>query len=394
MPAGGRSISAASPSLDDAAYDALEPVQWPVPAGGTLSGTARVFADGRFATANGRARFVPTPPRPPAEMPVPERPLVLNTGRVRDHWHTMTRTAKSPRLSRHTAEPFVEIAPEDARSRGIRPATLVRVRSRHGSVLARALVTDGQRPGAVFAPMHWTDVFASNAIIDQLVGPATDPISGQPGLKHTTVEIEAADAAWYGFAMTRHRPVGIPCEYWAVACTRSGFRLELAGLAPLADPAAFATVLLGVDQNRLLSYRDTASARHRFALLGPQGVEGLLFLSPEPVAVARDWIADEFDRGAAGDTSTARLLAGRPGADRPDDGAIVCACNAVGIKRIAAAVAAGATTVGAVGAATSAGTNCGSCRAEIGRVIAQATLRQSKDEPHHVDSVPALSETG
>jgi assimilatory nitrate reductase catalytic subunit len=327
-------------------------------------------------------------------MPVPERPLVLNTGRVRDHWHTMTRTAKSPRLSRHTAEPFVEIALQDARARGIQLATLVRVRSRRGSMLLRALITDSQRPGAAFAPMHWADVFASNAAVDRLVGPETDPVSGQPGLKHTSVEIEAADAAWYGFAMTRHRPTSIPCDYWALACTRSGFRLELAGLAPLADPAAFAAPLLCADPSRLLSYRDTASARHRFAVLGPDGVEGLLFLSPEPVAVARDWIADEFDRGAAGDTSTARLLAGRPGADRPDDGSIVCACNAVGIKRIAAAIAAGALTIEAVGRATAAGTNCGSCRAEIGRAIAQAAMRQPKDEPHHVNTVPALSETG
>ena len=379
--------------LDDAGYDALEPIQWPVPSGSARTGTARLFADGRFATANGRARFVPTP-RPPAEIPMPERPLVLNTGRVRDHWHTMTRTGKSPRLSRHFAEPFVEVAPEDARARGIRPATLVRVRSQRGSMLVRALVTDRQRLGAVFAPMHWTGPFASIASVDLLVGPATDPVSGQPGLKHTSVQIEAAEAAWYGFAVTRSRLGNVPCDYWARARTRSGFRLELVGLTPLADPAAFAATLLRTDQNRLLSYRDTASARHRFAALGSERVEGLLFLSPEPVAVARDWIADEFDLGALGETSTARLLAGRPGADRPDDGAIVCACNAVGVRRIAAAITAGALTIEAVGGATAAGTSCGSCRAEIGRAIAHAAMRQSKDEPHRDHTVSALSETG
>ena len=267
----------------------------------TPSGTAALSSPtGASPRRTRRARFVAVAARAPRAMPMPELPArPQHRPRARPVAHDDAHRRNRRACRRHIAEPFVEIHPTDARSPGIRPATDSFACARAtGSVLARALVTDGQRPGAVFVPMHWTDVFASNAIIDQLVGPATDPISGQPGLKHTTVEIEAADAAWYGFAMTRHRPVGIPCEYWAVACTRAGFRLELAGLAPLADPAAFATVLLGVDQNRLLSYRDTASARHRFALLGPQGVEGLLFLSPEPVAVARDWIADEFDRAS------------------------------------------------------------------------------------------------
>jgi assimilatory nitrate reductase catalytic subunit len=354
--------------LDEASYDALKPVQWPVPTA-TTDGTPRLFGDGCFATADGRARFVPTPPRLRAEMPRPCRRLVLNTGRVRDHWHTMTRTGKSQRLSRHIAEPFVEIAPDDAHQRGIAAASLVRVRSPRGSILARALVTNAQRAGSVFTPMHWTGSHASNAVVDRLVGPSTDPVSGQPGLKCTAVEIEPAGAAWYGFAVIRTCPGYIPCDYWVIARTRCGLRIELAGLAPLSDPASFAARLLSANRSSLLSYRDTVFERHRFAALAANGVEGLLFLSPEPVGVARDWVADEFDAINGSHASVARLLAGRP-AHCLDDGAILCACNAVGIKRIAAAIAAGATTITAVGTATSAGLNCGSCRPEIERVLA------------------------
>jgi assimilatory nitrate reductase catalytic subunit len=357
--------------LDKDGYDALQPLQWPVPADGPSAGTERVFADGRFATPDGRARFVPTRPRTAAKPPQRAYPLVLNTGRVRDHWHTMTRTAKSPRLSRHIAEPFVEIGPEDARARGIAPATLVRVISRRGSVLARALVTDVQRPGIVFGPMHWSDALASNATVGKLVAPVTDPVSGQPALKHAMVQVESAGAVWYGFALTRARPCRLPCDYWALASTRSGFRIELAGLVPLTDPASFAATLFGADRGCFLSYRDTASARHRFAVVAPENLEALLFLSPEPVAVARDWIADEFDGSAGSPASAARLLAGRPGASHLDEGAIVCVCNAIGIKRISAAIAGGATTVEAVGAATSAGLNCGSCRLDIRRILSQ-----------------------
>ena len=88
-------------ALDQEAYDALEPVQWPVPEG-RPQGTARLFADGRFATPDGRARFVPVRHRPPAHRPDRDRPMLLNTGRLRDQWHTMTRTGRS-RACRQTA---------------------------------------------------------------------------------------------------------------------------------------------------------------------------------------------------------------------------------------------------------------------------------------------------
>src|SRR5215471_13127970 len=112
--------------LTDAEYDALEPFQWPRPTGGVpqwrLSGEvpqSRPFADGRFFTRSGKAQLVATVPRAPAERATPEHPLVLNTGRIRDQWHTMTRTGRSPRLMGHTPEPFVLVHPLDAARFGL-----------------------------------------------------------------------------------------------------------------------------------------------------------------------------------------------------------------------------------------------------------------------------------
>jgi assimilatory nitrate reductase catalytic subunit len=357
--------------LDRAGYDRLAPVQWPRPRDDSVD-ARRVFSDGVFATPDGRARFVVTRLRRPAEPVAASLPLVLNTGRVRDHWHTLTRTGKSPRLSSHIAEPFVEIAPGDAEKRGILPATLVRVASARGTVLLRARITETQRPGSVFVPMHWTDQYASAARIDALVGPATDPVSGQPGLKHTPVEIAPAGAAWYGFAVLKRSPQRIASDYWVLAKARGGIRLELAGLSALADPAMFARDLFGANEARrpeLLSYHDAATNQHRFALLSDAGFEGALYLAPEPVAVARTWLAAMLTEAPADAQAGLRLLAGRPGADRPDDGALVCSCHDVGANRIAAAIAAGADTIDAVGFATRAGTNCGSCRSEIKRML-------------------------
>ncbi|TIU02904.1 MAG: nitrate reductase, partial [Mesorhizobium sp.] len=136
----------------------------------------------------------------------PDYPLILNTGRIRDHWHTMTRTGKSQRLSQHMAEPFAEIHPLDAQHFAIGDANIVRVSTGHGEVLVRALVTARQRPGSVFVPMHWTDQFSARARVDALVAPITDAISGQPASKNIAARVERFAAAAFGFAVLAERP--------------------------------------------------------------------------------------------------------------------------------------------------------------------------------------------
>ncbi|MEL6873150.1 MAG: molybdopterin-dependent oxidoreductase, partial [Pseudomonadota bacterium] len=149
--------------LSRAAYDALTPSQWPLrerdAAADNDTGDhaqKRFFADGGFFTADGLGRFVPTAYRAPASAASPERPFVLNTGRVRDQWHTMTRTAKTPRLTAHISEPFVELHPADAKQLGMNAADLVQVESAHGQLIARAVPTTRIARGSVFVPMHWT----------------------------------------------------------------------------------------------------------------------------------------------------------------------------------------------------------------------------------------------
>lgn len=354
--------------IGTAGYDAMAPEQWPVRRG-TRRGTERLFADGVFATPDGRARFVATPPGPPCP-PQGRFPLVLNTGRIRDHWHTMTRTGGSARLSAHIGEPFADIAPSDAEAAGIGPATLVRVTSFSGEALLRAHVTDAQRPGSIFVPMHWTDQFASRARVDALVAAAVDPVSGQPGLKQGRVAIAPARMAWYGFAVAIRQPALIGADYWALAKAARGVRIELAGLEPPADPTGFAERLLGgQDTGELVAFCDRPKGQHRFALFSPSGLAGALFVARQPVAASRSWLA-----GLLGDsTVTARqVLAGRPGPDQLEEGATVCSCHEVGAIRIAGAIAAGAATVEAIGAATRAGTNCGSCRSDLKRMLAAA----------------------
>jgi assimilatory nitrate reductase catalytic subunit len=351
--------------LVQADYATMEPVQWPV----RLAGTERLFGDGRFFTPDRRAQFVAITPPPPLR-PAPGM-FILNTGRVRDHWHTMTRTGKTARLSSHMAEPFAEIHPDDASRLGIHRASLVRLENQHGTALVRALITDRQQRGTVFVPMHWTDQFAANSRVDALVSPKRDPQSGQPALKMSQVSVEPAGARFYGFAVSRLRPWLTGPDYWAIAEAAGGLRTELAWLDPPADWDEWVRGAFKVAPDAtMLSVRDARSGRLNFALFEAGQLVFAVFLSPEPVLVSRQWAAGLLSRPLESVAHRSDVLAGRPGADMPDSGAIICACFSVGINSIVEAVTKrGCHSVEAIGAALKAGTNCGSCRAEIRGII-------------------------
>jgi assimilatory nitrate reductase catalytic subunit len=361
--------------LPDEAYRTMRPVQWPVPRASRSRAArpgGRFFGDGRFFTPDRRARFVPTPAAPPAPVD-PAYPLTLNTGRIRDQWHTMTRTGRSARLSAHLAEPFVEIHPDDAKEAGIAAARLVEVETPHGRLVARALVTESQRRGAVFVPIHWTGQQASLARVDALVTAATDPVSGQPALKSARARIRPYAASWYSFAVLAERPDPVPADYWAIATAIGGWRVEMAGLAPPPDWAAWAAGLLRSGEgSEILSYLDTAAGHHRFVAFAGERLIGAVFVAPEPVQVARTFAADGLSALHPSLAERLQFLAGRPGGDRPDPGPIVCSCFSVGANDIVRAIVNdNCRTVEAVGSALRAGTNCGSCRSEIQKMLRQ-----------------------
>jgi assimilatory nitrate reductase catalytic subunit len=358
--------------LTQDAYDALEPVQWPRLGAGNAARPSRFFAAGGFFTPDRRARFVPTLVRTGMPVGVADT-LVLNTGRIRDQWHTMTRTAKTPRLMAHIAEPFVEIHPTDATRLGLAPAHMARLTSVHGSMLARVIVTDRQRAGSVFVPMHWTDQYARGARVDALVGGLLDPVSGQPALKQAPVTVEAFAAGFYAVAVARARPSGLAFDYWAAAPIKGGWSVEIADARGLEDLSPLVRALFEPGDDgavEIVSYHDQIAGQSRLAVFASDHLLGLLYSAAEPVAVSRAWLASQLASDRIAPTDRLRLLAGRAGAGGRDPGPTVCACFEVGRNDITAAIGQrGCSTVAAVGEATNAGTNCGSCRAEIGRLI-------------------------
>ncbi|MEM9271286.1 MAG: molybdopterin dinucleotide binding domain-containing protein, partial [Pseudomonadota bacterium] len=328
-------------------------------------GRERFFADGQFFTPSGKGRLQAVTYRPPATKTAPRFPFRLNTGRVRDQWHTMTRTAKSPRLSAHLAEPYLEIHPQDARDLGLTPAMLVRVTAPSGQqVVLRALITDAVRPGEVFAPMHWTGETAPCARIDQVVAAATDPISGQPESKASVVALASFTAQWYGFVVSA-QPLSPEAAYWARMRTSAGWRAELADTKTPADWEHYFRQLTGLTEAPLQTVSDPARTHQRLAAYDGDRLVAALFVAPEPMALTRDYLA-----GLPGTQVDGDVLSGLAPMGRADPGPVICSCFGVGLNTIIEAIESKAlVSVEAIGEALQAGTNCGSCRSELALLI-------------------------
>ena len=365
-------------SLTDAAYERLRPVQWPVRADGT--GTARLFADGAFATPDGRARLNPARPAGAARAVTPGFPFALNTGRVRDHWHTLTRTGLAPELCRHAPEPVVEIHPHDAAPLNIVDGRLVRIITASGEAVAPARLTDAQRRGEVFLPMHWTAQFAPAGRANLLVAADLDPVSGQPEFKHSPARIGLYRETWRGFLIARTpqtAPEGLDLIWRRIP--KDGCHLhEFAGRGDEAERALVARRFATMPKDGGLSMEDAGGAVRR-ALFDGGRLDRVLCISPAGGRLPpRDWLVERFADAVVDPALRAALLVGRS-AGTVDRGPLVCACRNVGLRAIEAAIDAGARDLDSLCAATGAGVNCGSCRPHL-----KSTLRQrpAKETQH------------
>jgi len=300
-------------------YAVLErdgPQQWPYPEG-AKGGRTRLYTDGVFPTPSGRARFVATEYQPPAEEPDAEFPLRLNTGRLRDQWHSMTRTGLVPRLFSHSSEAEISLSHFDCKKNNLSNRSLVRVASRRGSSIMKVRVSDDMRPGDAFIAMHWGGRFTGGVGTNALTVPAIDPYSKQPELKHAAVRIESFVARWRGV--------------FAAPATPERQRVATASLARF----------------------DYAS----------------LSLADGPEILLRLELASAGEPDLAALTALEKAFGQPPETDIEALEPAVCACFKVSEAEIRSAVAAGAT-LAALQKDLKCGTNCGSCVPELRRLAA------------------------
>ena len=352
--------------LRDADYESLSPQVW----GSTCESGNRFFGNGGFYTANQKANMVPTPYRHPADQPTEDRPFQLITGRVRDQWHTMTRTAKAPRLLTHVGGPTLTMHAADFKANGLADGQIARVSTDHGTVHLPVESSTRLREGTVFANIHWNDQYASQACIDTLVPANLDPISGQPEFKAVPVTVEPIKNSCFGYFLSTEKPNLDDLFYWSANRTDAGWQVDFAlTFFPndFSDWLASTFSRLQGDDIEAFEYVDSSRGDARCIRTRGDQVLEIAFISSSPVSVSRDWlrglIAEEFD-------DTFGVLAGTPAESNKDKGTIVCACESVGEKEVISALSeTGCATVHDLGKTLRAGTNCGSCRPELSRLV-------------------------
>ncbi|MDP3522883.1 MAG: molybdopterin-dependent oxidoreductase [Hydrogenophaga sp.] len=392
-------------------YALLEaaPAQWPLPEG-TTQGAVRLYDNGVYPTADGRARFAALPHRPLAEPRESRYPFSLTTGRLRDQWHGMTRTGTLGRLFGHVAEPAVQLNPQDMDRRGLKDGDLVHVTSKRGSIVLPAQGDAGIGMSQAFIAMHWGPEYLSGrssvgealAGVNALTTSAYCPSSKQPELKHAAVKVLKAELPWtllavawlpedqalstlaalrqlmpaFEFASCVPFSNRVPLEA-ARGRERTGVLLRAAAHdAP--DGALIDQIeqLLGLATADALRYNDRRLGQRRSARLVREGETTTL----QAVVLAGDsraeaWILpvlqDELPAGGYG-----RLLL-MPGAKAPvavaPKGRQVCTCFNVTepaiTEQLKRSEGSEDQRLASLQGALKCGTNCGSCVPELRRLV-------------------------
>ncbi|RFB79861.1 nitrate reductase [Methylovirgula sp. 4M-Z18] len=351
----------------DEDYATLAPVQWPVP-DESAQGEPRLFAEGGFAHADGKARFVALAQPYLAARTSEAYPFLLNTGRVRDQWHTMTRTGLSTTLAGHIPAPFLDLHPEDAAKLEVADGEFVHVESAHGQAEIRVSVTDAQPRGTAFAPIHWTDATAGRARIGSLVHGFVDPISGQPESKAVPVAIRRVTIAAEGFIVAREH---LRLPGWLSHARMSVPGGEAITFASSETPAVLHTYLsnwLKLGASPLMQHNEVVDL-HRAASVVDGHLQVLLSVGPKRDEAVLNWAISLLARGQLSPEIRRYILAERAPDAGKSMGRRICACFGVHQEEIEESARKGCSDVEKIGVALKAGTNCGSCRPEIKKIL-------------------------
>jgi assimilatory nitrate reductase catalytic subunit len=342
--------------ISDTDYASLMPFIW---------GAKRLFADGHFPTPTGRAQLVSLTQQAPAGGLSSEFPLILNSSRLRDQWHTMTRTGLSATLARHRREPTVDICAEDAARFDLKNGALARISTAHGSEIFRVEISDVQRRGEICVPIHWSSGVSSGGKAGILINAATDPYSGQPEFKHTPAAIKAFVSGCYGLFISISEPALPQLDYWTKSILSGATAVEFASNE---TPQTLMENLLPNGHDiTYLDMQDKARGQYRFMAVRSGRCIAALYLSSAPLGLPRSWLFEAFNSES---DNLLALLAGRSAAAQNDQGDIICTCFNIGVHKIAQAIVSQQlASVDDIGTALRAGTNCGSCRPMLAKLL-------------------------
>ncbi len=372
-------------------YTLLEtagPQQWPFPEGAD-KGKVRLYEDGVFPTPSGRARFVAVEHRITAESPSARYPLHLNTGRLRDQWHGMSRTGLVARLYSHESEPLLHMHKDDMERRDLSNGDLVEVKSNRGSVVLKVIESATLRPGQTFVPMHWGSNTMGGQGVNVLLPRNFDPTSKQPELKHAAIQVVKYTAGKALVAMRRSEPdadgqlqpnplvVMDRLRRWLphfpyASLTLAGRNAPVVVLKARGEELA-PDLLEALDRDlalddptQVLSYQDSRKEVAKRARVTGDSLSAVRLAGETKAA---EWLADMMVQGHSAAAVRPWLLAPltQPPAGQAARGKVICNCFDVAEDDILAAFRNG-DSLEVLQARTKCGTNCGSCVPELKRL--------------------------
>ncbi len=400
-------ITGMSYPMLDGAGPGQGPQQWPLREGDT-TGAARLYTDGVFATADGRAKFAAVAQRPLAEKRDAPYPFSLNTGRLRDHWHGLSRTGTLGRLYGHAPEPTIDLHPSDLARLRLASGDLLQVQSRRGSLVLPAQASTSVAPAQAFIAMHWGDEVLGGRHrggVNALTSSAFCPQSKQPELKHAAVKISKAALPWHLLArawLPAESALQLRAELLAACSTMDYAACMPFGREPEHEPGATGVLLrvaaaaapsaawlaqierlLGLDAPEVLRYADAQRGQRRCVHLVAHNVGGQAagarvrgFLLSGDVQAA-GWVSALLMDGLPAQAYGRALLAGTatPPVAVPTRGVQVCNCFDVSEPEIATTLArcSGSpdSRLAQLQTALKCGTQCGSCLPALRRQVQQ-----------------------
>lgn len=367
-------------NLSSQAYNNLTPQQWPVSEYQANLVQQRLFADKQFFTGNKKARFIAVTHRKPLSLCTEDYPFILNSGRIRDQWHTMTRTGLSSRLSAHKTEPFVDINEVDAKAARLVDGDLVELSSEFGQAVVRVNISKQVQPKQLFMPIHWNKTTASRANVCALIKPNQDANSGQPEFKHSPVNLKKWAYQSEALLLSRAPLQLSEFSYWVRQKVQSGYLYRVADtLSPL-QLMKKCSELLQREQGKNLSYlpgNDCIQPIYRYANIQAQKVQTAYIVGKNLQQQELDWLQGLLDEEI--DDSIERSIISGQIEGKLAAGKIICACKQVGINTIKSAIQEQQlTSIEAISEFTKAGTGCGSCLSEVESILMQYPAQQDQ----------------
>lgn len=377
--------------LSYALLNAQGPQQWPFKAGDS-AGKARLYTDGVFATADGKARFVNTSYKVTTDKIDARYPLHLLTGRLRDQWHGMSRTGTVAQLFNHVEEPFIYMNPDDMSRRLIKDGDIVKVSNKRGSLVLPVKASNDIQVTQTYIPMHWGSEFMNGLGVNAMMPSTFDQTSKQPELKHTAIKLDKLALPW---RMTVMRSIKDLSSLQKLRALMDHFEYATCGLfgrqqhgyagmlvfkaahgeAPDLLLIAEIDAILGMtDDMPLLNYQDDKRGISKRILVESTDIEnaekrvtGIRLVGE---TIASDWLKEVMTSGEF--TADVRRWALAPLSAPPTGhtgrGKVVCSCLDVSENEIIDAVSRGADFI-TLQNKLKCGTQCGSCVPELKRLV-------------------------